>query len=521
MAEKEKPFTSAELTERLKEIQRERDEQDKESLDSMVKHPRCCILPSPELLKTCSSKGLDETKTIEDFKEMVKWFVEAKVLNTEFYNHLQGSELKEASFKTLMQLAFNNAFAPMRHTGHPEDHELIIWYYTGHGLSKDKLPDALSLPDLIKVKFNEKLNEIAKKYIDEKPKVKGGELCLHHVGFCGLQGLLKPWIACVKSESQNAKGNGKKNKHLVIILDSCHSGILAEELEELNKKKNGPWNEEGCTVTVQAACGPDEVTYGGYFTPCFKFFSENQEKLKEAKEEWDGMTDKDREYFKGIQLPSPKLVTTGNLNEKEIDAPVIFRETQNFKFTLFKDPGFFKFCYIRQFQLEEAEVSVRVLNPITTVNFMKSATFTVIDYKLMKMTRGPYAGAPMGLFLLKDPSKPTEYAVCAHIHFKKDDTSKVGRINLVHHKVPSFGSFLYIEDHDGLSNSQIKRSRHKIPYAEVPNCANPDPKNPAHWDYWDWKTGKISETTDSKIQNEVNNAMNLIKSVSMREPGRG
>ena len=522
MAEKEKPFTSAEMTELKKERERERDEQDRNFLDSMVKLARCGILPSPDVLKTRSSRGRDEIKTIEDFSEMVNWFKKAEVANTDFYKNFQDSELDEANYNTLIQLAFSNAFAAMRHTGHPEHHELVIWYYTGHGVPNDKPPNALSLPDFRKVNLNQEFNEFAKKYIDEKPKVKGGELCLHHVGFCGLQGLLLPWIAGVKAKSQNAKGNGKKNKHLLIILDSCHSGILAEELEVLNKG-NGPWNEEGCTVTVQAACGPDEVTYGGYFTPCFKFFSENQEKLKEERKEWDGMTDKNREYFRGIQLPSPKLVTTRKLDETEIAKPFIFQEIQNFKFVLFQDPGFFKFCSIKHFQYEDL-LSEKGLNSDTTANFMKSAAFTVIDYKLKKMTQGHYAGAPMGLFLLEDPSNPTKYAVCAHIHFENNDTLKVGRINLVRHKVPPVESILYIEDLDGLSNSQIKKSRHKIPYAMVPNHANPDEKNPAHWFYWEWKTGIVPENTDINTQDEVKNAMKLIKachdSVEAKESGR-
>lgn len=520
MAEKEKPFTSAEMTERIKEVERERDKQYKKWLDSMVKHARCAIVPSPEVLRTCLSKGLDETKTIEDFREMVKWFDEARVLNTDFYNYFQGSELDKANYNGLIQLAFSNAYAAMRNTGHPEHHELVIWYYTGHGLPNDKLSDARSMPELSKVNFNEEYNEIAKQYINEDQKVKGGELCLHHVGFCGLQGLLKPWIAGVKDKSQNAEGEVKKNKHLLIILDSCYSGILAEELEELNKK-SGPWNENGCTVTVQAACGCDEVTYGGYFTPCFKFFSENQDKLKELWKVWDGMTVKGREYFMGIQLPSPKLVTTRSLNEEEKRMPVLHWEIQNFKFILFQDPGFFKFCFIQQFQIaEDALLSKRVLKSVTADDFMKSATFNVIDYKLMTLAQGPYEGAPMGLFLLKDLSDPAKYAVCAHVHFKKkNDTSKVGRINLVHHLVPLMGEIVFREDFDGLSKNKIRKSRHKIPYAMVPNCVNAEKNNPAHWFYWDWdKEVKIpvdfpfpSDVDPDLKKGEVENASKLVK----------
>ena len=103
MAGKEKPLTpSAELAKQVDEKKRERDEQDKESLDSMVKHARCGILPSPDVLRTCLSKGLDGIKTIEDFKEMVKWFDKAKVLNTDFCKYFNGSELDEANYNGLI-----------------------------------------------------------------------------------------------------------------------------------------------------------------------------------------------------------------------------------------------------------------------------------------------------------------------------------------------------------------------------------------------------------------------------------
>ena len=104
---------------------------------------------------------------------------------------------------------------------------------------------------------------------------------------------------------------------------------------------------------------------------------------------------------------------------------------------------------------------------------MAAGTFTVLDYKL-KTYHGtgpsdPHAGTPMGLFLLDDPDN-AGFAVCVHIHFKIGDTNVHQRINLVHHKKPPMGSLLYYEeDHDGMSKSQIKKSKHKI---EVPLDGN-------------------------------------------------
>lgn len=514
MAEKEKPLSAAEMT------KRKRNEQYNEWPRLAVKNVRCGILPSPEALKTDSSRGSDETNTIEDFKDMVNWL--SKVFNTECYNFFrEDSDLDEDNYIKFIQLAYGNPYGSLRQWGHPELEDLVIWYYTGHGVPNDKLPNALSMPELNKVGFTKGYIKSDKNYIDvEKEKVKGGELCLHDVGFCGLEGLLQPWIASVRPELQYAECKERKNKHLLIILDSCHSGNLAKKLEELNKKP-GPWNQGGCTVTVQAACGPDEVTYGGYFTPCFKFFSENQQQLKERSEEWLGMDEEKREHFRRIKLPSPKLVTTRSLNEREKRMPVFLWEIGNFKLSLFQDPGFFKFCAIQQFQLEEEEKlhSKRALNSDKAAAFMKSATFNVIDYKLKKLKQGPYEGAPMGLFLLEDPSDRTKYAVCAHIHFNKNDTSKVGSINLVHHSFPPMGEILFTEDHAGLSNNHIRKSRHKIPYAMVPNCVNAKKSNPAHWFYWDWdEEVKIpvdfpfpSDVDPDLKKAEVENASKLVK----------
>ena len=513
MAEKEKPLSAAEMT------KRKRNEQYNEWPRLAVKNVRCGILPSPEALKTDSSRGSDETNTIEDFKDMVNWL--SKVFNTECYNFFrEDSDLDEDNYIKFIQLAYGNPYGSLRQRGHPELEDLVIWYYTGHGVPNDKLPDVSSMPDLSEAGFHEGYSKSDKNYIDvKKEKVKGGELCLHHVGFCGLEGLLQPWIASVRPKLEFAESKEKKNKHLLIILDSCHSGNLAKKLEELNKKP-GPWNQGGCTVTVQAACGPDEVTYGGYFTPCFKFFSENQQQLKERSEEWLGMDEEKREHFRRIKLPSPKLVTTRSLNETEERMPVFLWEIGNFKLSLFQDPGFFKFCAIQLFQLkEDALLSKRVLNSDTAYDFMKSATFNVIDYKLKKMTQGPYEGAPMGLFLLEDPSDRNEYAVCAHVHFKKNDTSKVGSINLVHHVRPTVGGVLFMEDHHNLSKTQIKKSRHKIPYAMVPNCVNAKQNKPADWLYWDWdEEVKIPvdfafpSDVDSDLKKaEVENASKLVK----------
>ena len=126
----------------------------------------------------------------------------------------------------------------MRNPASPELEELVFWYYAGHGLGKEaaqKLSYS-STPNLTGL-VDSDYHAVANEFVTESRKVKGGELCLHKVGFCDLYGLLKPWIAAVKAPSSNPNGSkkekkDKKNKHLIIILDSCYSGIIAEELKD-------------------------------------------------------------------------------------------------------------------------------------------------------------------------------------------------------------------------------------------------------------------------------------------------
>jgi len=458
-----------------KDVKASRDKQ----LKAMEKHPCCAILPSPEKLDVptvpirTSSPGTDNTDTLDDFDLIKEWLTNSKFLNAKFYDWIgtDGKKLEANVFYTFIQRAFSTAFDAMRSTGSPELEELVLWYYAGHGLGKERAQELSysSTPCLTghvncKRLLVDGCHDDANEFVNpEKRKVKGGELCLHAVGFCDLYGLLKPWIAAVKAQSKNAEGR-KKNKRLVIILDSCYSGIIAQELKDFEKEIKGkdPTFLEENSVTVQAACGSDERTFGGYFTPCFVYLNEpkNAKLLSKLKDEWVRMTEENREEYKALELPSPMVVTTGpQSHDVTMELTV-----QNFKLTLFKDPGFFKFCSIKVFRHQDESLfdgKDRVLDRNSADRFMKSCRFTVQDYKLKTLATGMHAGTPMGLFLLEDPINP-DYAICAHIHFQRGNTDNPQRINLVHHKKPPVGSVLYLEDHDGLSSQQISMNWHKI-----------------------------------------------------------
>ena len=248
-------------------------QQDEEIQRRLVERPRCGIIPSPDKLdRNIDSPGKDEIETRHDFNRVWKWLSEC--LNIEFYTEVKttidrNEQLEPSVFKSAIRSAFQ-AFDPIRNTHSPEAEEMVLLYYTGHGLSPSS--SGSSSPLLEKVGYPGEYFAAAQPYLTPNRKVKGGELYLHDVGYCDLQGLLKPWIAAVKEESSNSSGN-KKLKHAIIIADSCNSGKLVEDLAGLNQWP-GPWNENDCTVTVQSACNSCEGTFGGYFTPCFVYYNQ-------------------------------------------------------------------------------------------------------------------------------------------------------------------------------------------------------------------------------------------------------
>ena len=479
--------------ERVKAMEEEINATDDQQFEQWEKYPRCALLPSPEKLDiSMNSPGSDVTDTLEDFKQIKNWVEKNELLNTGFYDNYreQDKQLEKDSFKNAVKLAFSTAFHPMRNTRSPELEELVFWYYAGHGLGKEtaKTLEYLSTPCLSNVDLNPNDHDdaIVFDFVQKERKVQGGELCLHMGGFCDLYGLLKPWIAAVKSESINAPGQ-KKNKHLVVILDSCHSGIIAQELKEFEKqvrKKDESFLKEN-SVTIQAACGPNEGTFGGYFTPLFLYLNDpqNNERLEQLKKLWKQMTKGEKNKYKSMELPSPTVETTrtllpdpeeeaqslaaqvdtddpqsppaqGNTVDPQHQNVTMEINVQNFKLTLFPDAGFFKFCSLNVFQhlqdkaLDYLAEKGRALNPATLDSFMKFKSFKVLDYKLKTYKgAGPadkHAGTLMGLFLLDDPFNPGRFAVCAHLHF--ENVGKVQRINLVHHKIPPGRRFEYVED---------------------------------------------------------------------------
>lgn len=498
------------------------------------------IIRSPEKLERDGNPGSDLTNTWRDLELLDAWGLKTGI--------------QSYSDRTTFESKVKTVFQPLFFIRQP-----TLLYYTGHGLDKKKASEKCysaspRFDDLI-TRFvlyrdrcdSDPLFPVLETLMEKcnGRKVKGGELFLHEFGFCDLYGLLKFWCVAVCDyvnfrdrcpilsfretwfsedvkpwllEDEDPRVPEEEepwvpnlfDSQLVVILDSCYSGEVAQQLHDFVRDigEKVPLPPDGIKITVQAACGTDERTFGGYFTPVFTYLNDpgNEEVLEKWKDEWEKMTEEARRNYKSLDLPSPMVVTTLPAPE-DTTMSFSFRNSLGFytKVTLFPDAGFFKFCYVKvQHHQDKAfEGQDRVLNEETATEFMVKGEFLVFDYKLKTFggssgKAAKFAGNPVGLFLLKAPSNKF---ICAHIHFAPNNTRRPTRINLVHHhNVPCVKTGLYEEDHDGMLRKEIKKGEHKIDVTEhynagklVQNCHEfVEKKEPGRWsdvNKWDM-TGK-------------------------------
>ena len=438
------------------------------------------IIQSPEILKVNDHPGLDETFTSNDFDLLDDLGRKVALIRRKLV------EDSIVNFESRISRAFNSEFVGSWST---------IWYYTGHALDKEKASK-------LQYSSSPNLGNLVRRFVDdhrgynhsltlsnfltkkcEGRKVKGGELFLHRFGFCDLYGLLKYWLvgsdgypSVLRNWETHRQIRKPLLKHFVIIVDSCYSGEFAKQLPEFIKdtEQLDPTLFDEINITIQAACGPDERTFGGYFTPVFTYLNDpdNEQLLETLKIEWEGMTEEAKNKYRLLDLPSPMIVTTLPAPQgSTMEIPVMNNYCEDLKVNLFPDAGFFKFCFLKVYRHQDKtlhEGQDRVLDQDLATQFMSRRQFNVIDYKLKIMGGSPgpdrpYAGNPLGLFLLEDPHDEGK-VICAHIHFDKKDTSHYSRVNLVHHKRPPLEStsLLHDEDRDNLSKTTIKYYKYKI-----------------------------------------------------------
>ena len=499
------------------------------------------IIGSPEKLERDGNPGSDLTNTRRDLELLDVWGRKSKIL----------SYPATTTFDSKVKIAFH----PLFEISHP-----TFLYYVGHGLDKEKASElhysaSPRLDELMArfVRYRDRPDydplfhvlDTLKEKCDGR-KVKGGELFLHQFGFCDLYGLLKFWCAgvCdyvnVHDDCYPSLNFGKTwipeyekawfledeepwfledeepwfledeepwvpnlfNSQLVVILDSCYSGEVAQQLHDFvsDIREKVPSPPDGINITIQAACGTDERTFGGYFTPVFTYLNdpENEEVLEKWKDEWKKMTEEARSNYKSLDLPSPMVVTTLPAPE---DTTMKFTFQGNFGWktsvTLFPDAGFFKFCFVKVHRHQDKtlfEGQDRVLDGTEAKILMDNGEFKVFDYKLKTFSGSSgqaarFRGNPVGLFLLEVPSGELKLIICAHIHFAHNNTGYHTRINLVqHHNVPCVTG-IYGEDRGKMTPTKIKKGEHKIDVTDhynagklVQNCREfVEKEEPGRW----------------------------------------
>lgn len=437
-----------------------------------IEKARCALLASPDVLAGAVLEDgtvvqdvfQDSIRTKEDFDAVKLWLNRLNVSFTDVFN----AEHQALTFPSMCRSAFSMSFAAMQDTAFVDAPELVLMHYGGHGVDPN-FPLCSKYSSRPAIDFGSFYNDVTAAYsLWEHRPLAGGELCLHYLGFAGLRFLLAPFAKAVLSGSQNSKSNAlKTNKHFIAVFDSCFSGRLASELHDPTLTKlRSDIRERKCTITVQAACSADEVTYGGYFTTTFLQL-QSMSVVQSFAAEWDALLPDKRQEFQSLPLPSPCVSST----REDFDPTALYYEVtiQNVPLVLFPHAGFFKFCAVRlQEQKEAASSIIRSLTATQSDHFMSSGAFNVTDAKLKF-----YDGRPFGLFALQDPTN-SQHIVCAHVHFGPDTTT-IGRINLQHHLKDNKGLWTICDGPKWAYGMKAKAG-----------ISNPNPGNQDHWQHWPW-----------------------------------
>ena len=67
--------------------------------------------------------------------------------------------------------------------------------------------------------------------------------------------------------------SNEKDRHLVIVSDSCFSGRLVEALRDIKSQWEQQLKTTGSSVTVQSSCGGDQVAEGNFFMPAWLWWN--------------------------------------------------------------------------------------------------------------------------------------------------------------------------------------------------------------------------------------------------------
>ncbi|KAE9361177.1 hypothetical protein PF008_g1293 [Phytophthora fragariae] len=245
------------------------------------------------------------------------------------------------------------------HEAKPDDLQINICAYSGHGISKDRAEQLNSLNPAMAQKCFQQQQE---NFIAESnqlgycsPSTRGGKLETYQ--FHGGDGILRPYkvpgvevfvgIHDISAFWLKEVGN-KPKKFLVVVLDSCFSGGAAEYLESLN-----PAIDPSSAIVIQSACRSDEYAYSGYFTPTWVRLQHPRTRkamgaLYEAARQQPSILRKGLMPNEETDPPRQNvgLFVSNNTDEYENQSPhlTLYFEHSEWPIVLIKNSLFFEFC---------------------------------------------------------------------------------------------------------------------------------------------------------------------------------
>ena len=411
-------------------------------------------------------KGEDMTKTVTDFSNFVEWSIERQFFAANEYKYFDedGVCYHETYYAIIKQLAFNPA--RMFNRADLDKTEYAIWYYSGHGLHTDVVniskPSGFNLhhDKNSSVGVNEYMKAMCERSEQPWRYLQGGELPFQRYGFFDFHMLVDFLQTAITLDGRQCK-----NRHILVVLDSCYSGKFGKRLEKWMNSKDYEevWKRNNCSLTIQTAASEKEPTYGGYFTPLFILLQD--ETFREAKRnQWVSMSSEFDDIYD--ELPSPQLYSTDDTISKSEEPLVKLNEVW-----LVKNPNFFKMCYVLDPQNVDLQ-GIRTLTQQQIDMIYDRTNVDVIDFKLKTIEKDPiFKDSPMGLFLMSNQ-------ICVHVHFQFQDTSQVGRIN--------------VQEYTICPNShQVVLDSFKFPLLKLKTKHNPVPV------YWNWERNEYYKWNDN------------------------
>ena len=427
-------------------------------------------------------KGEDMTKTVTDFTHIVKWSKKRQIRAAVWYDlfNKDGVCNHGTYYAIIKQLAFNPA--DMFNRTDLDKTEYAIWYYSGHGLHTDVVniskPSGFNLlrDPTNDPHSNDGVNNYMKAMCERSEQpwryLQGGELPFQRYGFFDFHMLVDFLQTAITLD-----GGRCKNRHILVVLDSCYSGKFGKRLEKWMKGGDykDVWKRNQCSLTIQTAASEKEPTYGGYFTPLF-IRLQDEAFRNEKLEQWVSMNSEFDDIYD--ELPSPQLYSTEDTISTSNEPLVKLN-----KVWLVKNPNFFKMCYA----LDPNNADLQGIRTLTQqdIDMIYDRTNCVVkDFKL-KTTESEssyYRGSPMGLFLMSNN-------VCIHIHFQFKNPSQVGRINLQEYKEVHTNSDNVIP----VSKNSEKLCIWKLK-TKPPSCKQV---------YWNWENNTFYYWREIKTKQEV------------------